>query len=138
MSYRTTLGRGDYAGDMGQDYTEELLADGGGMGTSDGIGWGSLLRQNSSTPLMNSINEDSVFESGWSGTGDQQGDSATPPFLQCGFYWYKNTCLFRHKVAPQQVLAECEDLRERLIALCSNKEGELTHLCDAILPAEPL
>lgn len=129
-SHGTTLGRGDYAGDMGQDYTEELVADGGGIGSPEGKGWGSLLmsRQNSSTPL-NSL-QDCVFEKS---TGDQRGDSATPPPLQCGFYWYKNTCLFRHKVAPPHVLAECESVRERLVALCSNRDEELMHLCDTIL-----
>lgn len=129
-SHRTTLGRGDYAGDMGQDYTEELVADGGGVGTFHG--WGSHLmsRQSSSTPL-NSL--DCVFENGRTGSAGKRRGSGTPPPLQCGFYWYKNTCLSRHKVATPHVVAECESVRERMVALCSNRDGELMQLCDSVL-----
>lgn len=126
-SYGTTLGRGDYTGDMGQDYTEELVADEGRVGTFDE--WGSRLmsRQNSSTPL-NSL--DGVFESSWTGSAGKRRGSGTPPPDQCGFYWYRNT---RHKVATPQVLAESGSLRERMVALCSNRDGDLTQLCNSVL-----
>ena len=130
-SHGTTMGRGDYAGDMGQDYTEDLLANGGKAGTFDG--WGSLLmsRQGSSTPL-NSLD----LKSGWAESVGKRRGSATPPPLQCGFYWYKNTCLSRHKVATPHVLAECGSVREQLVALCSNRDGQLTQLCDRMLGIE--
>ena len=35
------------------------------------------------------------------------------------FYWYKNMSLFRHKATPPQVLAECENVQERLVAYCA-------------------
>jgi hypothetical protein len=129
-SHRTTVGRGDYVGDMGQDYTEEVVADGGGADTFEE--WGSFLmqRQDSSTPL-NSLSS-SMFKGSAGGRWKGKG-GGMPPSFQCGFYWYKNTSLSQHKVATPHVLAECGSVKERLVALCGNKDGELTRLCDSVL-----
>lgn len=134
-SLGTTLGRGDYAGDMGQDYTEEVMADGGGGGTFEGSGWGlfregsamRMARQNSNTPIVSPDG----FDRNWTGHGRK--DDAMPYSLHCGFDWYKNTSLFRHKSMTASTLAECEAVREKLEALCSNRDGQLYELCERML-----
>lgn len=152
-SMGTTLGRGDFTGtgegggyptghgDMGQDYTDELVADGGGAAdTLDGGGWGmfrvGMTRPDSTPHNIRSIDDD-VFQSRNRHRG--VGDETTPPSsLECGFYWFKNTALFRHKAAttPTSIpamLSEYNSLRERLVALCSNTDGKLSELCVSAL-----
>ena len=135
-SLGTTLGRGDYAGDMGQDYTEEVVADGGGVDSLEGSGWerfreGSASmrgtsRRNSNTPVVSPDTFDRNYLSG-------RKDSLSPLNLRCGFDWYKNTSLFRHKGVTAHSMAECDALREKLVALCANKDGQLYELCDRVL-----
>ncbi len=165
-SMGTTLGRGDFqsaagggayptgSGDMGQDYTDELVADarGGAADDMDGSGWGmfrvgstlmsnSAQRQrgNGATPLI-SPDMDDVFQRSWCRRGGAAGkDETTPPSsLECGFYWYKNTALFRHKTATTptaipSMLSEYNALREKLVALCSNRDSRLSDLCTSVL-----
>lgn len=124
---------------MGQDYTEEMVAAQGGgmMDTLEDNAWslfkaGSVTlmdRQNSSTPL---VSPDVFITSRGHGSGRRE---LAPPSLQCGFCWYKNMSLFRHKsttVAPH-VVTECEATKERLVALCSNRDGQLEELCESVL-----
>lgn len=169
----TTVGRGDYAaGDMGQDYTQELMADsrggvglsggrgggGGGAGTLEqlGNGWG-LLREgsglgltdrrgnntnaNGSTPVATPVFDQQREWSGGRGGGGRSRRSAPEVLspsdeevsLDCGFEWYRNTALFRHRSSSSGSHTECEAVRSRLVSLCSNSDGQLWQLCEALL-----
>lgn len=126
-SLGTTLGRGDYSGDMGQDYTEEMVME-ASRGPSRN-GWSLIKegpplivkRQNSSTPI---VSPDVFNERG------QVVTELDTPFLECGFYWYKNTSLHQNK---SSALTEHESVRGKLVALCSDEGGQLSELCNSVL-----
>ena len=129
------MGRGDYtAGDMGQDYTDEVVMEGSGAERWSFVREGGAIlrsRQASITP-HGSLEEGGSWVESHGGWGKESARSP-PPSVHCGFYWYKNMSLFRHKATPPQVLAECENVRERLVALCRDVDGQLTDLCDWVL-----
>lgn len=137
-SLGTTVGHGDYAaGDMGQDYTDEVVVEGGGE-----EGWsfvregGAILRSRQASITPHGSQEEEFGES-WAGShggwGKKESARSPLPSVHCGFYWYKNMSLFRHKATPPQVLAEYESVRERLVALCRDTDGQLTDMCDWVL-----
>ena len=129
-SLGTTLGRGDFL-DNDRDFKGVGVSEDGGGGGEEvntGMGNGQRLygeealqfnRQRSSTP------NDSPSRS----VNRELQD--TP--LQCGFYWFKNTALSRHKTVSASVLAEYENVRVKLVGFCNDHGGELTELCARVL-----
>ena len=130
-SQGTTLGRGDYMNEEELQYT--------GRAESGRVEWHSkgpsrwslqgesdgFVRQNSSTP----IGSPEIFNHNWienfSKTSKSSGETGSR--IQCGFYWFRNSALFRHRASAQGE-STYEALREKLVALCSDKDGQLSEL----------
>ncbi len=84
------------------------------------------------------------------GNQNQGKDTSRP--LECGFYWYRNTALYRHKGVVSHsgggagggdrggdrggVPSDHASLLEKMTALCNNKDDSLTELCADILGSD--
>lgn len=146
-SQGTTLGRGDFAN---LDYMGEIMSEGqtgntgvgvtrpGGRhacGSDEESKW-SLTNEGifiaNSTPLVSDCFDEAHHPPGNKEDVPRSNFSSSP--LRCGFYWYWNTSLSRHKGVVTHtntggVSSEHGSLREKMASLCSNTDGCLSQLC---------
>ncbi len=127
LSQGTTLGRGDFVEGMDQDHVGWTTSGGGGSDMQSKR-WdlhregAELIRSSGGgggDGIMSS--DDELWTSGRKNSS-----------LKCGFYWYKNTLLARHKNVPGSLAAEYEASRKRMVSLCSNEDSQLYQLCQVL------
>lgn len=158
-SQGSTLGRGDFAN---LDYMGEIMCEGhahnsgvgaayaGGGASDERSGW-SLTKEGMLIASSTSLISD-CFDESWKAHHTPHfsvskedaipSNSSSSPPLRCGFYWYRNTSLSRHRgvVAHMNtgggsggLLSERGSLQENMAALCSNQDGALSQLCQEVL-----
>ena len=142
-SLGTTLGRGDFA-DL--NYMGEIMTEGRGDSGMAGT-------QMSLGESRKFVPGESSYDNNWNAYQTpkfsylKQNENESSTQLQCGFYWYRNMALFRHKGVVSHsstsggdrggagggISSDHRSLQEKMVALCSNKEDSLSQLCVDIL-----
>jgi len=126
-SLGTTLGRGDFAN---LNYMGEIMTE----GRSDNYAPNLVDLQIPLGEAKSFLHGTSSDDGNWNiyqtpqltDRGPLGQKSSSFQSLQCGFYWYRNMALDRHKAGT---FPDHGTLQEQMIALCSNKEDSWTKLC---------
>ena len=126
-SLGTTLGRGDFAD---YNYMGEIMTEGRGDNYAPNLADLQIPLGEAETFLRGTSTEDGNWNHYQTPQYSDQGPlgpkSSSFQSLQCGFYWYKNMALDKHKGGA---VTDCGTLQEKMVALCSNKDDSLTKLC---------
>ena len=151
-SQGSTLGRGNFAnlnyiGEiMCEDNSRMGVAYTGGGVSDERSGW-SLTKEGKLVASSTSLISD-CFDASWKThmpcfplSKDGTAPSSCSPSLRCGFYWYQNTSLSRHRgmvsyMNAGGIISDQGNLQENMAALCSNQNDALAQLCQEVLNSD--